>query len=72
MQLDALKSSNVHTEKVRVLEKYPTGGAYIFILPSGENSIIIEGGANIHWEIEENALSPAHEDALINCDALLM
>ena len=37
----ALQEGNVGTDKIILLEKVPTGGAFIFILPDGENSIII-------------------------------
>ena len=45
MLVDALKESGVHTELIRVADA-PTGHALIQIDPSGQNCIIIDGGAN--------------------------
>ncbi|TCO64694.1 ribokinase [Actinocrispum wychmicini] len=51
MLVDSLESAGIDTASIRHLER-PTGVAYIFLTPDGENSILVSPGAN-------SALSPA-------------
>ena len=44
--LDTLQSAGVSTEFVRILEDTPSGSAFIQVTPSGENCIVLDGGAN--------------------------
>lgn len=48
MVLEALESCGVDVSKVMHVDE-PTGTAIILLQPSGENSIIIVGGANRNW-----------------------
>lgn len=50
MVLNELGESGVNVTKVKALENTPSGQAYIFSLPGGENSIVIHGGANTAWD----------------------
>ena len=48
----ALVESGVRVDRVKSVATAPTGSAYIFLQPSGENSIVILGGANQHgWAL---------------------
>ena len=44
--LNTLKNAGVNTDYVRQLEDTPSGSAFIQVTPSGENCIVLDGGAN--------------------------
>lgn len=44
--IDLLRESGAHVDHLQVLEGVPTGHAIIQVIPKGQNSIIISGGAN--------------------------
>lgn len=50
--LDTLKESNVDPASISKVQNIPTGQAYIFSLPSKDNSIVLIGGANTNWKNE--------------------
>ena len=51
---NALADSGVKVAGLKMVEGVNTGSAYIFLQPSGENSIVILGGANQHsWSLQE-------------------
>ncbi|UPQ98499.1 ribokinase [Chloropicon primus] len=60
---DALVESGVKVHRLKTVPNCSTGSAYIFLQPSGENSIVILGGANQKgWELageDEEAISAA-------------
>ena len=56
MLLNGLKKAEVDMENIRVLKETPSGQAYIFILPDGQNSIVTVGGANCEWSIKDKEL----------------
>ena len=47
--VETLKEFNVDSSSVGIVEKIPTGQAYIFSLPNKDNSIVLVGGANSKW-----------------------
>lgn len=51
--LEELRDAGVRTEDVEVLEDLPTGHAIIQRTPSGENCILLYGGANRHITQEQ-------------------
>ena len=53
MLISGLKEAQVQVEEIRVLDKTPSGQAYIFIQPDGQNSIVTVGGANTEWDIKD-------------------
>lgn len=72
MVLDGLKESGVDVSNTKVLEHEASGQAYIFLLPSGENSIIIHGGANTAWDPDLESLDPNFTEAIESCKVLLL
>ena len=44
--IDTLNKAGVNTDYVLRLEDIPSGSAFIQVVPSGENSIVLDGGAN--------------------------
>mmetsp|Transcript_5195 Transcript_5195/g.9555 ORF Transcript_5195/g.9555 Transcript_5195/m.9555 type:complete len:309 (+) Transcript_5195:1495-2421(+) len=65
--LQSLQDSNVDTSKIsRVSES--TGQAFVILLPQGENSIVILGGANMAWP----ELSEAHKEVIQSSSAILL
>ena len=50
--LNTLKDFNVDPSSVNRVSHVPTGQAYIFSLPSKDNSIVLVGGANTSWKLE--------------------
>ena len=44
--LDTLKENGIAHDHVKVLEEVPSGSAFIQVTDSGENAIILDGGAN--------------------------
>ena len=44
--VEFLRENGINTDGIQVLDKVPTGQAYIFSHPDGDNSILIVGGAN--------------------------
>jgi ribokinase len=52
-----LRDSGVRTDSVRVAAGTATGTAYITVTPDGENSIILDRGAN--WLVDRDALQAA-------------
>jgi len=44
--LETLKRAGVNTDAVKVLEDVPSGSAFIQVTDSGENAIVLDGGAN--------------------------
>ena len=44
--LKTLNAAGVNTELVAQLEDIPSGSAFIQVVPEGENSIVLDGGAN--------------------------
>lgn len=67
--LSSLQAHGVQTDStVRRLEQQATGTALVMLLPSGENSIVIVGGANTAaW-----ALSQQQKDAIVHAKAVLL
>lgn len=67
--LSSLKAQGVQMEgTVRTLEQQSTGTAFVMLLPSGENSIIIVGGANTApWD-----LSQPQKDAILQAKLVLL
>jgi len=63
-----LGERRVNLQHLEEVEGVPSGQAVIFLLPDGENSIVIIGGANAAWE----QLSESHKEAISRCDALLL
>jgi ribokinase len=65
--LDSLQASQVDISQV---SKVPvsTGQAFVILLPHGENSIIILGGANMHWP----QLSEAHKATIQTSSGVLL
>jgi ribokinase len=63
-----MRQRNVDLSKINILPDTPSGQATIILLPSGENSIVIVGGANMAW----TELSPEQRVAVTESDALLM
>lgn len=53
MLLKSLKDSNVNTENIIIDEKISTGTAFITVENSGENTIVIDHGANGKIKLEE-------------------
>eukprot|EP00340_Litonotus_pictus_P004251 CAMPEP_0170516196 /NCGR_PEP_ID=MMETSP0209-20121228/2486_1 /TAXON_ID=665100 ORGANISM="Litonotus pictus, Strain P1" /NCGR_SAMPLE_ID=MMETSP0209 /ASSEMBLY_ACC=CAM_ASM_000301 /LENGTH=272 /DNA_ID=CAMNT_0010800997 /DNA_START=144 /DNA_END=962 /DNA_ORIENTATION=- len=45
-----LTENNVKSEDMNIVQGFPTGQAYIFSYPDGNNSIVIVGGANTAWD----------------------
>ena len=43
---DTLKRAGVNTDRIRVLGDVPSGSAFIQVTESGENAIVLDGGAN--------------------------
>lgn len=48
-----LRRAGVDTSRVRVVAGVPTGVALITVATSGENSIIVIGGANVHVAVDD-------------------
>lgn len=65
--MESLQACNVDTTKIARLG-VPTGQAFVVLLPHGENSIIILGGANMAW----TELSDIHRDVIQSAAALLL
>ena len=64
----ALAESRVVTDRIKTVADCNCGSAYIFLQPTGENSIVILGGANQHhWE-----LSDADKTLLSEAGAVLL
>lgn len=63
-----LSLRSVHIENMTTLEDIPSGQAVIILLPNGENSIIIIGGANMKWD----GLSDSIKNTIKESDALLL
>ncbi|CAG9335247.1 unnamed protein product [Blepharisma stoltei] len=63
-----LSSRGVNIENINTLSDTPSGQAIIILLTTGDNSIIIIGGANMRW----SSLSESIRNTIINCDALLL
>lgn len=57
--LEALRNAGVNTDFVRELEEIPSGSAFIQVNPSGENCIVLDGGAN-------QAITREHIDAVLS------
>lgn len=72
MVLKELTESGVDVSKVKSLDGVNSGQAYIFSLPSGENSIIIHGGANTHWDGNLTELDQEFSDAIKESKLLLL
>ena len=66
--LDSLQSAGVNTEHVGESDK-PTGTAVIFVLPDGENMIVISPGANatVTPELAESRLASLGPRSLLLC-----
>mmetsp|Transcript_14367 Transcript_14367/g.36252 ORF Transcript_14367/g.36252 Transcript_14367/m.36252 type:complete len:387 (+) Transcript_14367:52-1212(+) len=64
----SLADSTVDCAFLRQVPGCATGSAYIFLQPSGENSIVILGGANqSQWDVSE-----AHAEAIRGAGAVLL
>ena len=61
--IDTLNSAGVDTSLILQLEDVPSGSAFIQVVPSGENAIVLDGGANqaIHEAYAEEVLSHFEE-----------
>ncbi len=46
-----MTANNVNLSKAATVESLPTGQAYIFSYPSKDNSIVVVGGANMDWSL---------------------
>ena len=51
MLLASLHSAGLDTSLAHTVSDAPTGAAYIFCLPGGDNSIVLQGGANHAWSL---------------------
>jgi ribokinase len=58
--LNTLKEFNVDPSSISTVENIPTGQAYIFSLPSKDNSIVLVGGANTNWKNDSLANIDKH------------
>ena len=67
MLLSELSARGVDTQHVRRVEE-PSGQALILLLPNGENSVILIGGANQAWTELPDSMKAAIDQA----DALMM
>ncbi len=65
----ALRNEGLNVDHLEVLPDTATGVAFIQVSKTGENSIVIAGGANDC--VDEKYLT-AHRDPLLNTDCLLM
>lgn len=63
-----LSHRGVNLNYVNMLDSAPTGQAVVMLLPGGQNSIIIIGGANQAW----NTLPASMYPAIDNADALML
>ncbi len=59
-----MTKSGVNLDKTQTLQNVSTGQAFILSFPSGDNSIIIVGGANMDWS--KNSLKGL-EESLSTC-----
>ena len=48
--IEFLTEEGIKTDCIKRLSDVPTGQAFIMSMPNGENSIIINGGANMAYE----------------------
>ena len=68
MLLSIMQSSNVKTDLISRLDESATGQAIVMLSSSGENSIIIIGGANMNWP----SLSDSMQSAIRNASIVLL
>ena len=66
--LPALDDAGVDAERVDVTDA-PTGAAYVFVDPSGDNRIVVDPGANA---AVDDAYVHAHYDVVRDADCLLL
>ncbi|CAI2375864.1 unnamed protein product [Moneuplotes crassus] len=71
MVLKELRESGASPHPV-VLENTPSGQAYIFSMPDGENSIVIHGGANTNWDEGLTELNDTFTEKIKNSKLLLL
>eukprot|EP01083_Nonionella_stella_P080327 220717_1 len=66
-----MKQHNVNTDTCYRLtnSKIPSGAAYIFLLPNGDNSIVVVPSANACWP---DALTKTQIDAIAKSDCVLL
>ena len=72
MVLDELRHSGVDVNHVKALDGINSGQAYILLMPDGENSIIIHGGANIAWSDDLTELDSDFESQIKSSKILLL
>lgn len=48
--IDFMRKEGIETAGIRLVDGTPTGSAYIISQQDGENSIILNGGANMHLD----------------------
>ena len=72
MVLTELEESGVDISHAVSLENTPSGQAYIFLMPNGENSIIIHGGANTDWDQNLTELNKEIKETIISSKILLL
>ena len=72
MVLTELEESGVDISKAKSLDNTPSGQAYIFSMPSGENSIIIHGGANMRWDDNLTELDESFSGSIKGSKILLL
>eukprot|EP01016_Furgasonia_blochmanni_P025744 TRINITY_DN2755_c0_g1_i11.p1 TRINITY_DN2755_c0_g1~~TRINITY_DN2755_c0_g1_i11.p1 ORF type:complete len:366 (+),score=47.38 TRINITY_DN2755_c0_g1_i11:91-1188(+) len=69
--LQELKENNVNTDYVRQVNDAPTGQAVIMLNDSGQNSIVIIGGANMAYK-DLSTLPTEYMKAIDQADTLLL
>mmetsp|Transcript_3375 Transcript_3375/g.2826 ORF Transcript_3375/g.2826 Transcript_3375/m.2826 type:complete len:272 (+) Transcript_3375:28-843(+) len=72
MVLKELEESGADVSNIKALDNTPSGQAYIFSMPNGENSIIIHGGANTAWEENLSELDDKFSEAIKDSKILLL
>lgn len=56
--IEFLAREGIKTDNITKLSDAPTGQAFIMSMPNGENSIIINGGANMAYEGQASEVFP--------------
>jgi len=65
-----LRTRGVNVDNVIKLKDVSCGQAYIFSLPNGNNSIVLNGGANMAWN-KDKPLNDAQINAIKDCIFLI-
>lgn len=68
---NSLKAAGVDTSLSGHPKGVPSGQAFVFVYPDGDNSIVIVGGANVAWS-EENKLPDEFERAISSASIVLL